>query len=268
MLKLGFNIFVEKTVGLEPVKEFLNTTYNSCFDEMTSEKSLYDNLISSLTEITETFETPVHIIIDELDRCRPDFALETLERIKHIFHMKNVKFILVYNEEAMKSIIKQKYGAEINADRYLNKFVQKTYSFDNDALAWWFENELSNRIEGFNNAFMPEFLKSYTTPILKIKKNYKLSLRDIQQILGIMKKYRECRGQEVFASIMSLEFLKFINKDEYYAIVNYFQNNKGDPKEPPIGDTLTNIATFFNVYGAQITPLEIVHYYNKEYLIY
>jgi hypothetical protein len=262
MLRLGFNILVEKTVGLEPVKEFINSAYNSCFDELTSEKSLYDDLVSSLAEITEEFETPVHIIIDELDRCRPDFALETLERIKHIFHMKNVKFILVYNEEAMKSMIKQKYGSEINADRYLNKFVQKSFLFDtNKRLKVWFNNAIDKDTETFVNVSMLEYLNTYSSMILKVKSIYGLSLRDIQQILSSIKQYRNCRKPEDFVSIMCIEFLKLISKDEFNAIDKYFRDDKISPLDPPIGDTLTHIATLFSIDGLQISPLKIITYY-------
>jgi predicted KAP-like P-loop ATPase len=38
---------------------------------------------------------PLVVIIDELDRCRPSFSLELLERIKHFFSAPNVLFLLV-----------------------------------------------------------------------------------------------------------------------------------------------------------------------------
>jgi hypothetical protein len=43
MAKLGLNILVEKTIGLEPVKDFVNDTYDAIFDKMIKcpMKSLY-----------------------------------------------------------------------------------------------------------------------------------------------------------------------------------------------------------------------------------
>jgi len=55
MMKLGFNIIVDKTIGLEQIRTFMNTAYNSCFEELSKEKSLYDDLILALTKITEKF---------------------------------------------------------------------------------------------------------------------------------------------------------------------------------------------------------------------
>lgn len=63
------------------------------------------------------------LFIDELDRCRPDFALHTLEAVKHIFETNNLKIIFVLNREQLLGIIKHSYGEnEEIAERYLDKF--------------------------------------------------------------------------------------------------------------------------------------------------
>ena len=69
---------------------------------------------------------PLVIIIDELDRCRPSFALEMLERIKHLFDVENVVFILFMHKLALHSAINKTYGASINAEEYLKKFISLT----------------------------------------------------------------------------------------------------------------------------------------------
>lgn len=67
---------------------------------------------------------PLIIVIDELDRCRPDFALAVLETIKHFFSVKNVHFILGVNGEALAASIQARYGAGIDGEKYLRKFIQ------------------------------------------------------------------------------------------------------------------------------------------------
>ncbi|MCG7490912.1 KAP family NTPase [Vibrio sp. Of14-4] len=62
-------------------------------------------------------------IIDELDRCRPDFALEILEKIKHLFSVPGLTFILVMNREQLQESVKSRYGNGINASLYLQKFI-------------------------------------------------------------------------------------------------------------------------------------------------
>src|SRR5690606_3475713 len=68
------------------------------------------------------------IFVDELDRCRPDFAISMLESIKHVFNVEGVQFVLVTNAEQLRASIRHVYGLnEQNSRRYLDKFVG--YSF-------------------------------------------------------------------------------------------------------------------------------------------
>jgi len=71
-------------------------------------------------------DKPVVIIIDELDRCRPAFAVRLLERIKHYFDVPNLVFVLVMNRRQLVSAIKGVYGADTDAETYLGKFLHLT----------------------------------------------------------------------------------------------------------------------------------------------
>lgn len=62
------------------------------------------------------------IFIDELDRCRPSFAIEMLERIKHYFDDERVIFVVSLNKEQLIHTITNYYGSGFDATRYLNKF--------------------------------------------------------------------------------------------------------------------------------------------------
>ncbi len=66
---------------------------------------------------------PVVIFIDELDRCKPTFALAFLERLKHYFDIPNLVFVLLLNQESLCATIKKTYGQEVDADEYLQKFI-------------------------------------------------------------------------------------------------------------------------------------------------
>lgn len=63
------------------------------------------------------------IIVDELDRCKPSFAVEVLEKIKHIFSVKNVVFLLVMHKQQLEEAIRCVYGSGIDAHTYLQKFI-------------------------------------------------------------------------------------------------------------------------------------------------
>lgn len=62
------------------------------------------------------------LVIDELDRCRPSFAIETLERIKHLFNLENLIFVLALDKSQLEAGVAAIYGERINAAEYLRKF--------------------------------------------------------------------------------------------------------------------------------------------------
>ena len=72
-------------------------------------------------------DKPIILFIDELDRCRPDYAVDMLEVIKHVFDIENVKVVLVTNTKQLRAVINHRYGAEVDAQKYLDKFLK--YSF-------------------------------------------------------------------------------------------------------------------------------------------
>lgn len=62
------------------------------------------------------------IFIDELDRCRPNYAIQLLERIKHYFDDERITFIFSVNLSQLQHTIKTYYGPSFDATRYLDKF--------------------------------------------------------------------------------------------------------------------------------------------------
>lgn len=78
-----------------------------------------------LAKIAE-HNNPLVIIIDELDRCRPDYAVKVLETIKHFFDIDGLCFVLSMDEGQLKNSVQQLYGP-LNFAEYMRKFVN--YSF-------------------------------------------------------------------------------------------------------------------------------------------
>jgi predicted KAP-like P-loop ATPase len=70
-----------------------------------------------LAALADELPGPFVILIDELDRCRPTFALEMLERIKHLFDVPKVVFALFIHGEAIHSAISKEYGQGIDPAR-------------------------------------------------------------------------------------------------------------------------------------------------------
>ena len=73
---------------------------------------------------------PAYIFIDELDRCRPTFAVEMLEAIKHIFDLNGLVIVLSTHTEELQHTIKSLYGSEFNADDYLRRFFDTKYNLN------------------------------------------------------------------------------------------------------------------------------------------
>jgi hypothetical protein len=67
---------------------------------------------------------PLIFIVDELDRCRPSYALSLLERIKHVFSTHNVCFVLVTNVDSLAAMAEKTYGFK-NGREYLQKFYHR-----------------------------------------------------------------------------------------------------------------------------------------------
>ena len=62
------------------------------------------------------------IFIDELDRCKPTYAIKLLERIKHYFNQEQITFVFSTNIQELNKTICSYYGQGFSADRYLDRF--------------------------------------------------------------------------------------------------------------------------------------------------
>ena len=84
-------------------------------------------------------------VIDELDRCRPDYALEVLEVIKHFFSVPHVHFILGVNLNALENSVEARYGGNTNGHAYLKKFIQITLELP-DEIGDHYNNRSANLV--------------------------------------------------------------------------------------------------------------------------
>ncbi|WP_289220553.1 KAP family P-loop NTPase fold protein [Ileibacterium valens] len=110
------------------------------------------------------------LIIDELDRCRPTFAVELLERIKHYFDIPGISFVIGVNINQLQNTIRNHYGQSFDAKRYLKRF------FD-------FRIKLPVvTTEMFQNHYCYEFGDNNHTILDALCDHYQLSLRDRIQL--------------------------------------------------------------------------------------
>lgn len=92
----------------------------------------------------EKLDYPAFILIDELDRCRPSYAVEMLETIKHIFDIPRVVFVLATDTEQLQHAVKVIYGSEFDAYIYLSRFFNRRFSMLSGSRHNFVESHLSN----------------------------------------------------------------------------------------------------------------------------
>ena len=77
----------------------------------------------------------VVFIVDELDRCKPNFAVSLLERLKHFFDVPGIVFVLVMNRSQLEHGVNGLYGSRIDAERYISKFIHHSCDLPKAVLA-------------------------------------------------------------------------------------------------------------------------------------
>ena len=65
------------------------------------------------------------VFIDELDRCRPDYAIGVLEQVRHLFDVEGVVVVLAMNREALDHAVGALHGSQDTAERYMRRFVDQ-----------------------------------------------------------------------------------------------------------------------------------------------
>ncbi len=89
-------------------------------------KKFRDAITSLADRVSGGTGSTVVVVVDELDRCRPDYALDVLEVIKHFFTVPRLHFVLGVNLTAIEDMVRARYGYRIDAHAYLAKFIQVT----------------------------------------------------------------------------------------------------------------------------------------------
>ncbi len=90
------------------------------------------NFKEALSELARSYangnkDTPLVIFIDELDRCRPNFAIEVLEKAKHLFNVDNIIFVLATDKSQLAHSIRAVYGQGLDVNGYLRRFIDFDY---------------------------------------------------------------------------------------------------------------------------------------------
>lgn len=95
------------------------------FSAYQGRKQAMERLKGAIKTFVEGSESMVLFLVDELDRCRPDYAISYLETIKHIFDMQGVVFILAADREQLANSAKTAFGSDLDFEEYYRKFIHR-----------------------------------------------------------------------------------------------------------------------------------------------
>lgn len=95
---------------------------DSVLDDLRKSKSIHSTIVEFLGHLLDERANRLIVIVDELDRCKPDYAVQLLEKIKHYFDNERVTFVFAVNLQELQHTISNYYGNAFDSCRYLDRF--------------------------------------------------------------------------------------------------------------------------------------------------
>ncbi|MFM4956121.1 P-loop NTPase fold protein [Aeromonas veronii] len=131
---------------------------------------------------------PAFILIDELDRCRPSYAVEMLETIKHIFDIPKVVFILATDTEQLQHAIKVIYGGGFDAQTYLGRFFKRRFYLNKCPSHFFIAEFVADRFEFLCSKTFHCFsdINEFSKKVAEIVDAFSLSAREIESFLDTL----------------------------------------------------------------------------------
>lgn len=189
------------------------------FKQYKEDKELYEMVHKYLDAVVdETKSDKIILIIDELDRCKPSFALDLLESVKTLF--KNDKLIVLYsvNTSELSKTVASFYGQGLDGSRYLQRF----YDFNVPLKKINAETYIKLLNLGDESSYW-----IYTVS-LNFSNNFNLSFRDMNLYITQIKEVEQIQVSH-FKDIIDFDLLqciaipiligiRIINKEDYEKI--------------------------------------------------
>lgn len=170
--------------GPEKQTPFLEATYLEAKTVLQEFSLTLRESAESLSEANDN--RPLVVLIDELDRCRPTYAIELLETTKHLFSVDNVVFVLCLDRQQLTHSIKAVYGNGFDADGYLRRFFDFDYRLPGPDRSKFVKSMLDS--QGISKHLKGSRFIRHSDPfdserLHAILDQDNLSLRDLQQMV-------------------------------------------------------------------------------------
>ncbi len=111
--------------GKSAKRDAKNLLVPDSFSQYEDRKNAMDSLKNAIREFVASTANGVLFLVDELDRCRPDYAISYLETIKHIFDAEGATFLLAADRQQLENSAKAAFGSDLDFDEYYRKFIHR-----------------------------------------------------------------------------------------------------------------------------------------------
>ena len=184
---------IRKGSGID-IKDMNTVSVYDTYRELAKARSVLTENLSKLSKmgLTEPEDPkPIVFIIDELDRCRPTFAIELLERVKHIFNqVPGIIFVFGLNRTELAKSVQSVYG-DIDADIYLRRFFDHRFTLPTPSIGEYskslFEKLKINELLEYPPQMRLQLDgESFRQVMIQIWQAFGLSLRDIEQTASLI----------------------------------------------------------------------------------
>lgn len=230
ILKQSIGISAETLqAALNETKDIFKETIQEYTKQKTSIAEFKKKLKEYVANVKEDEPLPLIFIIDELDRCNPAFAVHLLERIKLLFDIPNVIFVLSINRKQLCHAIQGYFGnSNFEADKYLRRFIDIEYSLplpNSEAFCEYlydiydFNHIFKYEKNKVNNNFLSdsESLKKMANILIT---SFKLDLRTTDKIFAhtrlVSTYFKEFQDPDVFFFLICI---KIVHSDLYNDIM-------------------------------------------------
>lgn len=203
----------------------------NAFSIYQARKDAMSHLKITLQKFITESDSKILFLVDELDRCRPDYAIAYLETIKHIFDLQGATFILAADRHHLRNSARTAFGGDLDFEEYYRKFVHREVSFpplkieDYQRFAEAYSKHFLER-DNIRNCIMP-LERHRIECISELFSSLKLTPRQMQECFRVLGhvlstepekrgKLRWCLG---FSSI-AMAALRIGKKDAFHKLGN------------------------------------------------
>ncbi|MGI5953759.1 KAP family P-loop NTPase fold protein [Dysosmobacter sp.] len=155
--KLGLDLaevftLTDETVNtVEQAKEKIEDEH--AYDQYYAFKEMIQSAKAELEKLAAT--QMVVIVVDELDRCLPSYAIKVLERLHHLFYgLENVSVLLAVDKLQLDTTVKQIFGENTNVTTYLKKFINFELTLDVGVIEGSFTERYADYIALFDETLL------------------------------------------------------------------------------------------------------------------